>query len=171
MPDHQLHERFLSVLEANLGTILKISKAYTGTAQDREDLINDITYEMWKSFPGFEGRSKISTWVYRIALNTAMNYRKRYRKKQDFLQNAIRIQPDRPSEDLKNDPRLELLYDCIAELDEFSKAIILLYLDGYKHDEIAEITGISKTNVGTRISRIKDQLKTTANAKQESYGT
>ncbi len=64
-----------------------------------------------------------------------------------------------------------MLYDCIAELDEFSKAIILLYLDGYKHDEIADITGISKTNVGTRIARIKEQLKANVNIKQIHYGT
>jgi RNA polymerase sigma-70 factor (ECF subfamily) len=64
-----------------------------------------------------------------------------------------------------------MLYECIAELDEFSKAIILLYLDGYKHDEIAEITGISRTNVGTRISRIKEQLRNKVTTKQACYGT
>ena len=74
MVDHQIHDRFISLLETNLGIILKISKAYTNTVQDREDLINDIAYEMWKSFPSFEGTSKISTWVYRVSLNTAMNF-------------------------------------------------------------------------------------------------
>jgi RNA polymerase sigma-70 factor (ECF subfamily) len=61
MVDHQLHERFISLLEANLGIILKISKAYTNTVQDREDLINDITFEMWKAYPNFKGKSKVST--------------------------------------------------------------------------------------------------------------
>lgn len=171
MADLQLHERYISLLETNLGIILKISKAYTNTAQDREDLVNDIAYEMWKAFPNFKGKSKVSTWIYRIALNTAMNYRKRYRKKRDFLQDAIGFYPDEPPNESDSNPQVELLYDWIAELDEFSKAIILLYLDGYKHDEIAEITGISKTNVGTRISRIKEQLKTKAIKKQLHYGT
>lgn len=76
-----------------------------------------------------------------------------------------------PLNESDSNPQLELLHDCIAELDEYSKAIILLYLDGYKHEEIAEVTGISNTNVGTRISRIKEQLKSKANAKQERYGT
>lgn len=171
MTDHQLHERFISLLETNLGILLKISKAYTGTLQDREDLVNDITYEMWKAFPNFKGNSKVSTWIYRVALNTAMNYRKRTRRKKDFLQDAIGYHRDEPSCETDPDPRVELLYDCIAELDEFSKAIILLYLDGYRHEEISEITGISKSNVGTRISRIKDQLKDRAAKKQMHYGT
>jgi len=171
MVDLQIHERFISLLEKNLGIILKISKAYTSTQQDKEDLINDIAYEMWKSFSKFEGKSKFSTWVYRIALNTAMNYRRNTRKNREFIRSAIEFYTKEPLSETDVNPQIELLYDCIAELDEYSKAIILLYLDGYKHDEIAEITGISKTNVGTRISRIKEQLKTKANAKQVCYGT
>lgn len=171
MVDHQIHERFISLLETNLGIILKISKAYTNTVQDREDLINDIAYEMWKSFPNFKGKSKISTWVYRVSLNTAMNYNRNTRKKRDFLQSAIKIYYDELSNETVSNPRVEVLYDCIADLDQFSKAIILLYLDGYKHDEIAEITGISKTNVGTRISRIKEVLKNSARLRREHHGT
>lgn len=171
MADHQIHERFITLLEVNIGIIMKISKAYTNTMQDREDLINDISFEMWKAFPKFKGKSKISTWIYRIALNTAMNFQRRAKKKIDFMQTAIEIQYPDQSDESEKDPQIEILYDCIAELDAFSKAIILLYLDGQKHDEIAEITGISKTNVGTRISRIKEQLRKSANLKQEQYGT
>lgn len=171
MPDHQIHERFISLLEKNLGIILKISKAYTSTAQDREDLVNDIALELWKAFPNFKGLSKVSTWIYRVALNTAMNYNRNARRKRAFLQDAIGFYTDEPSSETDSNPQLELLYECIAELDAFSKAIILLYLDGYRHEEIAEITGISKTNVGTRISRIKEQLKNSAIEKQPNYGT
>lgn len=85
MVDQQLHERFISILEENIGMILKISMAFTNTVQDREDLVNDMVFEMWKAFPGFQGKSKVSTWLYRIALNTAMNYNRRTRKKRDFL--------------------------------------------------------------------------------------
>lgn len=171
MPEQQLHERFISLLENHIGIILKISKAYTNTVQDREDLINDTAYEMWKAFPNFKGNSKVSTWLYRIALNTAMNYNRTTRKKRNFIQSAIEIYSNEPSSEADSDPQIEMLYDWIAELDEFNKALILLYLDGYKHDEIAEITGISKTNVGTRISRIKEQLKNMAITKQVDYGT
>ncbi len=167
----QQQERFISLLETHLGIILKISKAYTGTVQDREDLINDIVYEMWKAFPGFKGKSKISTWIYRVALNTAMNYRRNSSRKRDFLQGSIGLSAEIPSNDTESNPQIDLLYECIAELDEFSKAIILLYLEGYRHEEIAEITGISRTNVGTRISRIKEQLKSKATDKKLQYGT
>ena len=170
MVDHQIYDRFISLLETNLGIILKISKAYTNTVQDREDLINDIAYEMWKSFPNFKGKSKISTWVYRVSLNTAMNYNRNARKKRDFLQSAIEIYYDQLSIETDSNPQIEILYDCIADLDQFSKAIILLYLDGYKHEEIAEITGISKSNVGTRILRIKEQIRNTVIAKQVHHG-
>ena len=125
---------------------------------------------MWKAFPSFKGKSKISTWVYRIALNTAMNFRRNNRRKREFIQSAIELHNSEQSSEIDNNPLIEILYECVAELDEFSKAIVLLYLDGYKHDEIAEITGISKTNVGTRISRIKEQLKNSAILKQERYG-
>ena len=171
MIDQQQQERFISVLEQNIGIILKISMAFTNTVQDREDLIHDIAFEMWKSFPGFKGNSKISTWIYRVALNTAMNHKRDSRKKRDFLQRAIEINTAEPIDETDSNPQIEILYDCIAELDEFSKAIVLLYLDGYRHEEIAEITGISKTNVGTRISRIKEQLRSWVKSKQDCYGT
>lgn len=167
MTENNLIEQFLDILEKNIGTIIKISRVYTNIAQDREDLINDITLELWKSFKSFNGNAKISTWIYRVALNTSMNY-KRKRKKDslffslnDFKKEDIfpwLIEPD-------NSIESEVLYQCIDELDEINKAIIMLYLDGNSHDEIAEITGISKSNVGTRICRIKEQLKKTANTK------
>ncbi len=171
MADHQLHERFLSVLETNIGIILKISNAYTRTSHDREDLISDIAFEMWKAYPNFKGKSSISTWIYRVALNTAMNFNRRNRKNKDFIQKAIELHNSDPLGDNEGNPQMDLLHECIAELDAFSKAIVLLYLDGYKHDEIAKITGISRTNVGTRISRIKEQLRNRANAKQVHHGT
>jgi len=171
MVDRQIHEDFITLLEKNIGIILKISKAYTNTSQDKEDLISDIAFEMWKAFPNFKGNSKISTWIYRIALNTAMNYNRKTRRNKDFIQSAIELQSlERPDEAEEN-PYIEILYDCIGELDEFNKAIVLLYLDGNDHAEIAEITGISKTNVGTRISRIKEQLRNIAILKHEHHGT
>lgn len=171
MAELQSHEEFIHLLETNLGIILKISKAYTNTVQDREDLVNDIACAMWKAFPNFKGKSKVSTWIYRVALNTAMNYQKNTRRRRYFLQDAIEYDTNEPSNGMDSNPHLDLLYECIAELDDFSKAIILLYLDGYMHEEIAEITGISRSNVGTRVLRIKEQLRIMANSKKLYYGT
>ena len=164
MTDTKLKEAFLNIFEQNIGIIIKISRGFTMIAQDREDLINDIALELWKSFKNFNGNSKISTWIYRVALNTSMNYKRK--KKNDslfFSLNDFKKDDTLPwliEQDNSSD--IEVLYQCINELNEINKAIILLYLDGNSHDEISDITGISKTNVGTRISRIKEQIKNLA---------
>ena len=80
MTKDKLSEQFLSVFEENTGIIIKISRAFTKTTHDREDLINDIALELWKSFERFKGDSKISTWIYRVALNTAINYKRKKKK-------------------------------------------------------------------------------------------
>jgi len=166
MTKDNVSEPFLSIFEENAGIIIKISRAYTNTSHDREDLMNDIALELWKSFEKFKGDSKISTWIYRVALNTSMNYKRK--KKKDSLFYAINdfqkdeIIPWLVEQEQESSSELELLYNCIDELTEINKAIILLYLDGNSHDEISEITGISKTNVGTRINRIKEQIKNLA---------
>jgi RNA polymerase sigma factor (sigma-70 family) len=160
MTDDQTKEQFLDILEKNIGIIIKISRVYTKLAQDREDLINDITLELWKSFRKFNGNSKISTWIYRVALNTSMNYKRK--RKNDTLFSSIndfKIETLEWLNEQDNSAESEILYECIDELNELNKAIILLYLDGNSHDDISEITGISKTNVGTRIGRIKEQIK------------
>lgn len=154
-------DQFLNILEKNIGIILKISRVYTKIEQDREDLINDIILQLWKSFKHFKGESKISTWIYRVALNVSMNY-KRNRKNNSLFYSINDLQQEEIQSwfiEQDNSSGLEILYNCIDELGEINKAIILLYLDGNSHDEISEIIGISKTNVGTRISRIKEQIR------------
>lgn len=166
MTVNDLKEQFLIEFEKYFGIIHKISRAYTKTTQDREDLINDITLELWKAFPHFKGDSNISTWIYRIALNVSMNSKRRKRIKQisfsDTKHFAVRDWLSETDENSQTD----FLYECIDELNEFNKAIIILYLDSNSHEEISAITGISKTNVGTRISRIKDQIKHIAISKK-----
>jgi RNA polymerase sigma-70 factor (ECF subfamily) len=164
MTKDKLSEQFLSVFEENTGIIIKISRAFTKNPPDREDLINDIALELWKSFEKFKGDSKISTWIYRVALNTAINYKRK--RKNDFLftsLNDFRKEEITPWLIEKEDSdESEVLYQCIDQLNEINKAIVLLYLDGNSHAEISEIMGISKTNVATRISRIKEQIKNLA---------
>jgi len=165
-------EQFLSIFEDNTGIIMKISRAFTNTTHDREDLIHDIALELWKSYKNFNGDSKVSTWIYRVALNTSMNYKRKTKKNALFL-----FLNDFKKEDIlpwlteqENSSESDVLYQCIDELNGINKAIILLYLDGNTHAEISEIMGISKTNVGTRISRIKEQIKNLA-IKTDNYGT
>ena len=166
MTDNRQKDQFLDILEKNIGIIIKIARAYSKTLHDKEDLINDITLELWKSFGRFKGDSKISTWIYRIALNTSMNYkRKREKDRLFFLDDLKQIENLSWLIEQPDSSHSEILYQCIDELNQLNKAIILLYLDGNSHDEISDITGISKTNVGTRISRIKEQIKNLATTK------
>jgi len=160
--DKNREEEFLKVFEANVGIVIKIAKAYTNTTHDREDIINDIVLELWRSFDTFKGQSAASTWVYRVALNVSMNYRRK-KKKYDslfaFWSDSKQFEGLCLLTEQDDTPETELLYQSIDQLDAINKAIILLYLDGKTHEEIALIMGISKTNVGTRIGRIKEQIK------------
>ena len=165
MTNKLLKDYFVEIFEANIGIIYKISKAYTRTAADRDDLINDIALELWKAFPRFKGHAKISTWIYRIALNTSMNYKRRQKNEISLFSDLKQIDNISTLIDNEDNSIIDLLYSCIEDLDEINKAIIILYLDNNSHDEISEITGISKTNVGTRISRIKEQLRKSVNKK------
>ena len=166
MTDNRQKDQFLDILEKNIGIIIKIARAYSKTLHDKEDLINDITLELWKSFGRFKGDSKISTWIYRVALNTSMNYkRKREKDRLFFLDDLKQIENLSWLIEQPDSSHSEILYQCIDELNQLNKAIILLYLDGNSHDEISDITGISKTNVGTRICRIKEQIKNLATTK------
>jgi RNA polymerase sigma-70 factor (ECF subfamily) len=160
MTDDKLKDEFLDILGKNVGIILKISRAYTTNAADKEDLINDIALELWKSFRRFKGDSKVSTWIYRVALNTSMNYKRKREKDRLFFPDDLnRFENQHLINDQPDASNSEILYQCIDELSQLNKAIILLYLDGNSHEEISEITGISKTNVGTRISRIKEEIR------------
>jgi RNA polymerase sigma-70 factor (ECF subfamily) len=160
------NNQFVELVEVHSRMVFKISGAYTKTSHDREDLISEILLQLWRTSCNFKGNCKVSTWVYRVALNTAMNFRRKKKAETLFTPTDFG-KPSQFGQIIEAEPseELDILYRCIDELDDLNKAIILLYLDGNPHDEIAEITGISKSNVGTRIGRIKEQLKKSVTTK------
>lgn len=152
---------FLSVIEANKGIIYKISNSYCQNSEDRKDLIQEIVSQLWRSFANYSDRYKYSTWIYRIALNVAISfYRKENRRKavsspiSDGIFNLTDI-----DDTAQTESNLQLLQQFIQELKDLDKALMLLYLEEKSHREIAEIIGISETNVSTKIGRIKLLLK------------
>lgn len=168
MTDKDIHEQFLDMLEKHFGILVKIAAMYANTRDERKDLIQDIILELWRSHKRFDGSCKPSTWIYKISLNISMNYKRK-------IDNHVLLRPlddfnscELPSWMYEQDDvsELDVLYNSIEELSEINKAIVLLYLDGNSHEEISEITGISKTNVGTRISRIKEELRKIAHSNQ-----
>ena len=153
-------ETFLRLLEEHKGIIIKICNAYCQTKNDKEDLSQEIVYNLWKAFANYTPDHKFSTWLYRVALNVAISY---YRKEKRSLQytpydeNLIIFSEEGYNKELEGN--LLLLQQFIFELKEIDKSIMLLYLDDKSYHEIAEITGISETNVATKINRIKTNLK------------
>ncbi|WP_431107464.1 RNA polymerase sigma factor [Winogradskyella poriferorum] len=152
-------EDFIQQIKENEGIIYKVARLYTSTVEDQKDVYQDIVYQLWKSYPSFKADSKISTWMYRVALNTAISNLKKEKRKgtrvsmDNFLLNKI------DHVDTVMEERITLLYAHIKKLSVVERGIILLHLEGKNYDEIAAITGFTATNIGTRLARIKQKLK------------
>jgi len=153
-------EKFIQLIKENEGIIYKITRIYTNNESDLKDLYQEVVYQLWKGYDGFRGESKISTWMYRIALNTAL-FQSKQAKKNEHRVELEKIVLQQENYDPVLEERLAIMYQHIKALNDLEKGIILLFLEGKKHEEIAEITGITATNVGTRIGRIKQKLKET----------
>jgi RNA polymerase sigma-70 factor (ECF subfamily) len=151
--------QFIAVIKRYEGVIFKITTIYTDNKDDQQDLYQDIVYQLWKSFDSFRNESKISTWLYRVALNTALtSVRKKGRQGISISIDKVVLEQTE-AYDSQFEERLRLLYEQIRILNALEKGVILLFLEGKKYEEIAEITGLSTTNVGTRLARIKQKLK------------
>ncbi|MEP0710727.1 RNA polymerase sigma factor [Algoriphagus sp.] len=159
------NETFLSSIESNKGIIYKVANSYCKDADDREDLIQEIILQLWKAFPAFKPEFKLSTWMYRIALNVAISaYRKASKRRQihqPLSDTTLYLVEDKSESNEKRD----VLQSLIKELKEVDRALILLYLDGYLYPEIGQVLGLSESNVATKLSRIKQQLKKKFTAK------
>lgn len=153
-------ETFTKILRSNKGILYKVANSYCKNTNDREDLIQEIIIQLWKAWPKYDDTYKVSTWMYRIALNVAISfYRKSnyQRNKYDTFNENLASTVHKESSDRTEN--IEQLYHFIAQLSELNKALILLYLEKYSYEEIGTTLGISTTNVATKISRIKKQLK------------
>jgi len=151
---------FLNVIEANKGIIYKVANAYCRDNENRKDLIQEIILQLWIAFPKYNGQFMITTWMYRIALNVSISfYRKettREKLNQPLSADILSLVTD--DQPLEQDSELAVLYRFIRELKELDRALILLYLEERSQQQIAEIIGITSSNVSTRLSRIKEQL-------------
>jgi RNA polymerase sigma-70 factor (ECF subfamily) len=152
-----MHEAFLKIVEANQGIIYKVCKMYRDSKEDEEDLFQEVVLQLWKAYPKYREESKVSTWMYRIALNTAIAT---FRKNKIALEVKETIPEDYHSNYTESQSENEeRLFEAIRTLSNADRALIALYLGDYSHKEIAEITGITENYVGVKISRIKEKLK------------
>ena len=153
--------QFLEVILQHKGILYKVANSYCKNKEDRKDLVQEIAIQLWKSFERYDHAYKYSTWMYRIALNVAISFYRKENSRQR-ISNSLSIdifEFENTENDLEKEHNLQLLDHLIAKLNHLDKALLLLYLEEKNHAEIAEIIGITTTNVATKISRIKAKLK------------
>ena len=152
-----MEKEFLQVIHDHQRIVHKVCRVYRDNKEDQEDLFQEIIYQLWKSFSAFKGESKISSWIYRIALNTAIAVYRKSKISIDYYDEF----PEHihPSNDKTISENEERLFWALRQLNDSEKAVISLYLEDFSYQEIAAITGLSESNVGVRLNRIKNKLK------------
>lgn len=165
-----LEKEFLEKIEKHKGVIFKISKMYMDDFDDQKDLFQEITFQVWKAYPTFEGRSEFSTWLYRIALNTAILFLKS-EKRRSFIQNneVSNFKINQEEYDDEDEQKLKKMYEAINQLNAIDKALIFYYLENYSGNQIAEQMGISEVNARVKMNRAKEKLKQLINT--QPHGT
>lgn len=148
---------FSELIEKNQAIIHKITMVYANSRADREDLFQEICLQLWKAYPNFREEAKFSTWMYKVALNTAISTIRKEKHKVVF--EPLRETDGIADESTDTTEKVKLLYRAISELNNIDKAMILLWLDEKSYDEIAEILGTSKSNVSVKLVRIKRKLE------------
>lgn len=152
-----LEQKFVSMIQANERIIYKVCYMYTTQRNTLNDLYQEVVLNLWKAFPNFRSECKISTWIYRIALNTCISFIRKDKNVPEII--SLTLDYDRIDDKDDTEIMLKQLYKLINQLGPLEKSIILLYLEDKSYEEISEITGLTVTNVATRLSRIKEKLR------------
>ncbi len=154
------HELYLDILEKHKGIVFKVARSYCSNEFDREDLVQEILAQIWRSLDTYNDAFKVTTWMYRVALNVAISF---YRKDKSAAYKHTEIEDRLLTYDMvqesENEQNLSALYAFINELNDIDKAVLLMYLEGENQAEIAANLNITISNVSTKISRIKQKLK------------
>jgi RNA polymerase sigma-70 factor (ECF subfamily) len=154
---------FKSWLNEHGAAVLKVARAYTRTTEDRQDLVQEILLQVWQSLPRFQGRASASTWFYRVALNTALGWHRTEHRRRIRQQPILEIADlsaaglDSAQQAVEREV-VERLYAAIRQLPKTEAALVLLYLDDFSYRHMAEVLGISETNVGVKLNRAKKAL-------------
>jgi RNA polymerase sigma factor (sigma-70 family) len=155
-----LEKEFLQIITENQGIIHKVCSIYCDLEEDRRDLFQEILVQLWKSYPSFRSESKFSTWMYRVALNTAITSFKKDKRQPDKTGVSYEnLQLAEELYDTGSEDQIKMLNQAVSQLTGIEKSIILLFLEDKKYEEIAEITGITQNYVRVKMNRIKKKLK------------
>lgn len=164
MSKNQAEIEFIERVQESQGIIHKVSRMYCDNEEHRKDLFQEILIHLWKSFPSFKGNSKFSTWMYRVALNVALQDMRNIKKERGLFSADATIM-DIPEDQSSNEKEelLHLMYQSLSVLTKVEKAIIMLHLEEKSNEEIAEIVGITQNYVRVRMTRIREKLQKTLN--------
>lgn len=155
-----MEEAFIDLINTHRGIVFKVCNLYCHDKEDQRDLFQEVVLQLWKSFPSFRNESLITTWMYRVALNTAIShFRKESKKPERKTISSADLQIPDLSNKTEEDENLGLLKEAIQQLTKIEKAIIMLYLEEKSYEEISIIIGITHSNVGVKINRIKIKLE------------
>ncbi len=154
---------FEARLRAHAGIVRKVAGSYAWTSHDRDDLMQDIVAALWQAWPRYDPTRPFSTWMYRVALNTAISQVRgeTRRRRHHVAYDADLHDAEAPARDLEEDEQLVLLQRAMHSLDPLNRALLMLHLDECSHRDIAEVLGISESNVGTKLNRLKERLRNT----------
>ncbi len=160
MGERERQDRFLALLGENEGILRKVAGAYTRSAADREELVQEMVAQLWRSFPRYDERFRFPTWMYRVALNVAISsLRGEVRRRRHTVPaEEDHLEVPTPAPDPAEERRA-LLREAMGRLEPFDRALLVLHLDGHAYSEIAEVLGITETNVGTRLGRVRQKLR------------
>lgn len=158
--DDQLRHQFDNIMEQQQGILHRVARTYCRNEDDRQDLLQDMMIQIWKSLPRYNSKFAMTTWLYRIALNVAISFY-RYHARQQSVNIPWKNSYDSDQEDtvVEKQEQLHQLEQFISSLNDFDKALMLLYLDEKSYAEISIIMGVSVSNVGTKLGRIREKLK------------
>lgn len=162
-----MEKEFLQIITENQGIIHKVCSIYCDLEEDRRDLFQEILVQLWKSYPSFRSESKFSTWMYRVALNTAITSFKKDKRQPD--KTGVSYENLQLAEELYDtgaEDQIKMLNQAVSQLTGVEKSIILLFLEDKKYEEIAEITGITQNYVRVKMNRIKKKLKLLMNQEE-----
>ena len=151
-----MEKEFVALINLHRGLIYKVCHLYGRDRDDKEDLFQEIVLQIWRAFPSFRKESRITTWMYRVALNTAISYFRKEKRKPESQGISI---AELQLPDLETNDDVEILHRAIQHLTQVEKGMIILYLDEKSYQEIADILGITVSNVGVKINRIKAKLE------------
>lgn len=161
-------QEFLNRMESHKGILYKVSKMYMDNPDDQQDLFQEIVCQLWKSYDSFRNESQFSTWMYRVAVNTAIVFLKKEKRKVDKYEIASENIKEEEGDSHIKESQLEHFYKAVQKLDKIDKAIIFYQLEGFSHKEIGDNLGISEGNARVKLNRAKEKLKEII--KNQGYG-